>query len=170
MVRLGAPDDAPALAVLLRDVFAQTYGAAIPAELLVAYTARTFAPARLAAELADPAQPMVLAWEGDTLVGASCMALAAPPVEMTLAAPLEIRRFYVARERHGRGIATALLAASLAVARQQQRDTVWLCVWETNGRALGFYRRHGFQPVGTTIISVDHILFHDIVLARGAAG
>lgn len=169
MIKPGAPADAPALAVLLSTVFVQTYGSAIPADLVAEYTARTFAPTRLAAELADPALPTMLAWEGDALVGASCMALAAPPVEMPLAAPLEIRRFYVAPEWHGNGIAMALLTASLAVARQQQRDIVWLCVWEANGRALGFYRRHGFQPVGTTIIAVDHILFHDIVLARRVA-
>jgi molybdopterin-guanine dinucleotide biosynthesis protein A len=26
---------------------------------------------------------------------------------------------------------------------------VWLAVWERNGRALGFYRKHGFRRVGT---------------------
>lgn len=163
-IRPGGPADATELAAFARTVFAQTYGAAIPPGTLARFLARELAAERAAAELADPAQPHLLAWQGAALAGLSRMRLADPPGELGLAAPIEISRFYVGRAWHGAGVAASLLERSLALARQLGRRSAWLCVWQQNGRALAFYRKHGFVARGRAIVRVDEIAFDDLVL------
>lgn len=169
VVRPAAPAHAELLAPFTSAVFAHTYGAAIPPAALAAYTAREFTAERMAADLADPALHHMLAWQGAALAGV-CRMLVAPPPVGQLAAPLEISRFYVAPAWHGTGVAAQLLDAALGLAQRLDRQSLWLCVWEHNRRALAFYQRHGFRPIGTVAVHVDATAFDDLVLARGVAG
>jgi ribosomal protein S18 acetylase RimI-like enzyme len=61
---------------------------------------------------------------------------------------VEIRRFYVDRPFHGRGIAQALMRAVEETARTLGGRTLWLGVWERNPRAIAFYSKCGFVDVG----------------------
>src|SRR5688572_22425650 len=64
-------------------------------------------------------------------------------------APVEIARFYVAREFHGQGIAQTLMDAAKSAAVSLGGVTLWLGVWERNPRALAFYEKSGFRDVGS---------------------
>lgn len=64
---------------------------------------------------------------------------------------VELWRFYVDREWHGRGIAQALMTRVKAVARERGAKTLWLGVWERNDRARAFYVKCGFADVGEHI-------------------
>ena len=50
------------------------------------------------------------------------------------------------------------MTACIAEARRRQNSGIWLGVWDLNEAALRFYRRWGFQPVGTQpfILGSDH--------------
>jgi ribosomal protein S18 acetylase RimI-like enzyme len=71
---------------------------------------------------------------------------------------LELKRIYVVREFHGKGIAQELMEFILAHARQQQYEVIWLGVWAHNIRAQKFYEKYGFVnsdhthdfPIGNT--------------------
>ncbi len=165
-IRPGGPADAARLAAFTRAVFAQTYGAAIPPATLARFLAREVGAARVAADLADPEQPHLLAWQAGALAGLSRLRQAEPPGELGLAAPIEISRFYVGLAWHGAGVAASLLDHSLALARREGRRSAWLCVWERNGRALAFYRKHGFVARSHATVRVDEIAFDDLVLVR----
>ncbi|MET0320433.1 MAG: GNAT family N-acetyltransferase, partial [Duganella sp.] len=78
----------------------------------------------------------------------------------------EILRFYVARGWHGQGIAQALMAACLEAVAQRGSDVVWLGVWERNARALAFYRKFGFEPVGEHTFMVGSDPQRDVIMAR----
>ena len=164
-IRTGSPADAAQLAAFARAVFEQTYGEAIPPGTLAHFLAHEIGDQRVAAELADPTQPHLLAWHGGALAGFSRMRQAEPPGELGLAAPIEISRFYVGRAWQGIGLAASLLGESLTYARRLGQRSAWLCVWQQNARALAFYRKHGFATRGHAIVRVDEIAFDDLVLA-----
>ena len=65
--------------------------------------------------------------------------------------PIELWRFYVDREWHGRGIARPLMDRVKAAARERGAKTLWLGVWERNDRARAFYAKCGFADVGEHI-------------------
>ena len=50
---------------------------------------------------------------------------------------------------HGRGLATVLMDEVVSEALARGHRTLWLGVWEHNGRAVAFYRKRGFEDVGS---------------------
>ncbi len=63
---------------------------------------------------------------------------------------LQLKRLYVLKEYHGKGIAQKLMGFFLAYAEQHQYQLVWLGVWEYNCRAQKFYTKYGFVNSGYT--------------------
>ena len=63
--------------------------------------------------------------------------------------PAELNRLYVAAAWHGKGVAQALLKDAMKSAKDAGADCLWLGVWEHNPRAIAFYRKCGFEDVGS---------------------
>lgn len=63
---------------------------------------------------------------------------------------LELKRIYVRKEFHGKGIAQQLMQYYLDYACEQGYEVAWLGVWEHNMRAQKFYEKYGFVNSGQT--------------------
>ena len=63
---------------------------------------------------------------------------------------LELKRIYVVKELHGKGIAQKLMNFILSFANNEKYEVVWLGVWEHNKRAQNFYEKYGFVNSGYT--------------------
>jgi len=78
--------------------------------------------------------------------------------------PLEVRRIYAAREFIGKGVGKELMSASIEEAKHRGCDCVWLGVWEKNPRAIAFYKKWGFQEVGTHVFTVGNDPQTDLIM------
>ena len=136
---------------------------------LAGYVAEHFGRARPAAELRDGRMVTRIAEADGGPAGYAQLGRGKAPPSVTGPAPMEIVRFYVDRPWHGRGLAHELMAAAAETARAAGARTLWLGVWERNPRAIAFYRKCGFEDVGTQIfvLGADHQ--QDLVLARALA-
>lgn len=152
-VRSAVPGDASALsrfgAMTFRDAFADNNAP----EDMALYIAEAFTPERQAAEIADPDCTVLVAERQGTsgeygLVGYVHLVSGPAPEAVADPASLELKRLYVAREWHGRGVAQALMDAALDSARARGARAMWLGVWERNDRAVAFYRKYGFTKAG----------------------
>jgi ribosomal protein S18 acetylase RimI-like enzyme len=151
----------------------QAYGATHPEPALTPYLARTFDPEALRASLADPAQAvLVAAAPGRQPIGYAYVRPTAgePPPGVPGARPFELLRFYVDGAWLGRGVAAALLAAAEAAAAAQGADALWLDVWQEAARPISFYRRAGFEVVGTAAFEWGERRDADFVMARVLPG
>ncbi|UXY32336.1 GNAT family N-acetyltransferase [Streptomyces sp. HUAS TT20] len=127
------------------------------AGLLAAYHLRTQAekgetvadadglPDRYRAEVLDPLAAFVdgvvlVALSGDTAVG--CLVVTAP-----VGRRCEVKRLWTDPAFRGRGIASALVSAGLAHARESGVRTVQLSVWKWRTGAIALYERLGFTVV-----------------------
>lgn len=63
---------------------------------------------------------------------------------------LELKRLYVVKEYHGKGIAQKLMDFFIDFAEQNKYQLVWLGVWENNLKAQKFYAKYGFVNSGHT--------------------
>ena len=71
---------------------------------------------------------------------------------------LELKRFYVSKEYHGKGAAQKMISFFIERAVKEDYDAVFLGVWEFNYRAQKFYSKHEFVltdhkhdfPIGNT--------------------
>ena len=63
---------------------------------------------------------------------------------------LELKRIYVHKNFHGKGIAQQLINFVESFAKENKYEVVWLGVWEHNLRAKRFYEKSGFTDSGYT--------------------
>ena len=152
-IRPAAVLDAAALSRLGAATFRETFEADNSPEDLARYLADAFSPDQQAAEIADQHGAMLVAEHraesGQAeLVGYAHVVMGPPPAAIRGPHPLELKRLYVARAWHGRGVAQALMNAAIDAARARGARTLWLGVWERNPRAVRFYEKYGFTRVG----------------------
>lgn len=149
-IRYASAVDAEALAELAARTFRDAFAAENTPANMASYVERAFSPAQLRSELEDPASRFVLACAGEKggPVGYAKLRSGEPDPSVVGSRPIELERLYVDRAVIGEGVGSELMELCLAEARRGGYETVWLGVWERNGRALAFYRRWGFEEVG----------------------
>jgi ribosomal protein S18 acetylase RimI-like enzyme len=173
-VRPAVISDALALSRIGAATFRDTFENENTPEDMARYLAESFSPEHQAAEIAEPAGTVLLAEHHDAsdepeLVGYAHLVSGPVPEAVRGAEPLELKRLYVARAWHGRGVAQALMDAAIHAARARGAQTLWLGVWERNARAAAFYAKYGFARVGEHSFLLGSDLQTDWLLARSIA-
>jgi len=77
---------------------------------------------------------------------------------------LEIERFYVPKEFHGKSVGQILYDKAIQVAKQKNAECVWLGVWEENSRAISFYKKNGFVAFDKHIFKLGNDEQTDIMM------
>jgi GNAT superfamily N-acetyltransferase len=165
-IRRASPGDAGLLTELGARTFSETFAADSTPEDMAAYLASSFNLARQTAELADPASTFFIAEIGGVAAGYAQLHAGMPAEGIEGAKPVELVRLYVSREWLGRGVGEALMRACVDEARQAGHETIWLGVWERNGRALAFYRKWDFRAVGEHVFQLGSDPQTDILMER----
>ena len=166
-LRLALPGDAPSLAVLAERTFRDTFGARNSPENMDLHCERNFGPEIQLREIGERGIVTTLADEAGRLVGFSQLRLPRPSPAVAAAVPVELNRIYVVAEWQGRGVARALMERALADARRAGCDRLWLGVWEHNPKAMAFYRKLGFEVVGTQAFMLGGERQRDLVMSVG---
>jgi diamine N-acetyltransferase len=158
--------DAPLLSSLGAQTFSDAFAAENTPENLAAYLAASFTPVQLSAELSDPSILLLLAEIAGDAVGYAKLFSGQMPPEISAPHPIELVRIYSTRAYFGRGVGPALIQACLDLAIQRGFQTIWLGVWERNLRAQSFYRKWGFQIVGSHPFLLGADLQTDYIMQR----
>jgi GNAT superfamily N-acetyltransferase len=150
-IRNAVPDDAAMLADLARTTFYDAFAAANDAADMALHLDRAYGVPQQAAEIRDPRMTTLLVEQGGSAIAYAQVRDHHVPECVSGPAPIELWRFYVDRQWHGRGIATPLMERVKVEARARGAKTLWLGVWEHNGRARAFYAKCGFVDAGEHI-------------------
>lgn len=165
-IRRANLEDAGLLAELGARTFSETFAADNSPEDLAAYLAASFNPARQTAELNDSASTFFIAEVGGLAAGYAQLHAGEPAEGVEGPQPVELVRLYVSREWLGRGVGEALMRACVDGARRAGHGTMWLGVWERNGRAQAFYRKWNFRAVGEHVFQLGSDPQRDILMER----
>ena len=165
-IRRANSEDASLLAELGARTFAETFATDNTPEDIVAYIGASFNLAQQMAELADPASAFLIAEVAGVAAGYAKLHAGEPAAGVDSVKPVELVRLYVSREWLGRGVGEALMRACIDEARQAGHRTIWLGVWERNGRAQAFYRKWNFRAVGQHVFQLGSDPQRDIVMQR----
>lgn len=154
-LRAAGVADADTLANIGARSFTETFGHLYSAENLAAFLAN-HRPDRWAAELADPAFAITLAYVGGQLAGYAKLGPPSLPFDPQ-GVPAELRQLYILSPWQGAGVAARLMEHVIAQARARDADELFLSVFVDNHRAQRFYARYGFERVGSYAFMVgDH--------------
>ncbi len=155
------------LALVGSATFLDGFADLLPGDAMVAHTARHHTTEVYAHYLTSPG---VFAWLATAAHGAAIgYSMLTPPelpAETVQPGDVELKRIYTLSRFHGSGIAQRLLDPAVAQARTLGAPRLLLGVHAQNYRALRFYHRTGFRPVGTRRFQVGSMLCDDLVLAR----
>ena len=167
-IRACSPADADQLAALGARLFVEAYGPTHPEPELSAYLARSFDAEKIGRDLGSgDLWAHVVEDASPAMIGYATLR-ASPNVPSTVHAirPLEIQRFYVDPSWHGLGVAQALMGECVAEAVRRRSDALWLSVWQKAPRPQAFYKRMGFQVVGTAEFYFGESIEDDFVVVR----
>jgi ribosomal protein S18 acetylase RimI-like enzyme len=172
-IRFAAPDDAPALAALAEATFIETFGPdgfaiPYPADDLADFLRASYAPERVAAWIADPAETVWVAEDaGGVLVAYAEVGPNTLPHPEAKPGEGELKRIYVRRSAQGTGLGRALLELSLQRLDPRGEARIWLGVWSGNLKAQRLYARYGFAKAGEYEFRVGRTRDREFILRRG---
>ena len=161
--RTATAADAPALAAMGRRCFTETFGPAFPPGDMALHLERKFGEAALPAEFLDPALSIRIAEEDGAIAAYVKLAPMDLPVPHEPGA-LEVKQLYVLTPWQGAGVAAALMGWVADTARARGAPALYLSVWELGARAIAFYRRQGFETMGTAPFQLGSRAYQDPVM------
>lgn len=152
-IRRAGLDDADALSAIklltFREAFLEDFAIPYPPADLARFEEDSYGPARVSAELADPAHAT---WIGVAADGALMGYAHAGPCKLPHrdATPNhgELYQLYLRRDAQGIGLGRALLDTALVWLSQAFPGPLWIGVWSGNERAQAVYAARGFRKVG----------------------
>jgi diamine N-acetyltransferase len=165
-IRTGVPTDARDLAEIASRTFRETFAEDNRPEDLEHHLATAYGPEQQLGELTRPDIVTLLGEVDGRLVAYAQLRMEAAPDCVPDESPVELWRFYVTRDWHGRGVAQQLMKSVEAEAHARGGRTLWLGVWERNQRALAYYRKAGFADVGSHVFMLGTDPQTDRIMVR----
>lgn len=170
-ISVASQDDAGELA----DVAAATFPLACPPtsapEDVAAFITTRLSQQRFGEYLDDPNRTVFIARDEARILGYAIViqGVSVDPdvlASVTTRPASELSKLYVLPDRHGAGIAQALMDASIKAAGDSGARCLWLGVNQKNLRAQRFYSKNGFTVAGTRTFTVGAHIESDFVMVR----
>lgn len=162
-IRPATADDAAALALVAQTTFLEAYAALVQVADMIAHCETQNSAAAFRTSLAEGSRAWLV--EAETTgapLGFALLTKSALPDPQP--GDIELKRIYLLDRCQGQGLAGELLDVVIAGAAGHRR--LVLGTNRDNERALGFYRKTGFEIIGTRQFTVGHQQFDDYILAK----
>lgn len=157
-LRYATVDDAELIADISRQTFYDTFAAHNTKEDMDLFLGQQFTKGKLMLEVGRRENVFLLAFQQHDVAGYVKLREHIHPSSLPFVPTLEIARLYATEKFIGKGVGNMLMQTSLDIARQKNKQVVWLGVWEKNDRAIAFYKKWGFQKFDET----DFLLGNDV--------
>jgi ribosomal protein S18 acetylase RimI-like enzyme len=163
--------DAEELAALAASTFPLACPASVTAENIASFIDANLSVVSFTQYLADPERVILTAHQDGRIVGYAMLVRgiaddADVQQAVSVRPAVELSKMYVLPDRHGAGVATALMESALVAGAELGARCVWLGVNQQNERAQRFYSKHGFTVNGTRSFQVGTRAEHDYVMVR----
>ncbi|PCE66518.1 GNAT family N-acetyltransferase [Sediminicola luteus] len=166
-IKPATENEAPLIALLGRVTFDDTFGHLFSApEDVLEYLERTFSVTKITNSIKKSNNRFWLAWGGGLPVGYAKLKLHSDSGFGSSGTEAQLQKIYVLQDFLGQGIGEALQQAVFDRATAEQRPQLWLSVLESNQRAIGFYKKHGFEKIGSHTFSIGREDFKFIAMSK----
>lgn len=146
--RLAEKNDAELIADMSRISFYETFAKDNSKEDMDLFMNEQFTKAALMKEVEEGDGIFIIAFIADEACGYARMGLTNQEGILAAENAIEIARIYAMPSAIGKGVGAALMKKCISIAEEQNKNILWLGVWEKNTRAIEFYKRWGFEKFG----------------------
>jgi ribosomal protein S18 acetylase RimI-like enzyme len=130
------------------------------------YMRQAFNQEQITSELADAKNIFLIAEIDGEAAGYSKIIIDNIEPGITATRPVELSRLYAHQKHLGQGVGQSLMDACFERARAEDRDVMWLGVWEYNPRAQRFYEKNGFRVVGSHVFRLGEDPQTDLLMQK----
>jgi GNAT superfamily N-acetyltransferase len=169
-IRFAEINEASLIAGISQLTFYETFAAQNSKENMDLHMGQYYSPGKIQEELDDPLHIFLLAYDGERLAGYAKLNEHVKEESIALEDPIEIERIYSIKEMIGKGVGKKLMEKCLGIAKEKNKKTIWLGVWEYNYRAIEFYGHWGFEKFGEHNFPVGNDPQTDWLMKRSLAG
>lgn len=163
-IKTVSETELPLLRNLAEETFVEAFGPVNTPENMSQYVSKTFALEQVQVNFLQEGVSFFMAWKDGEAIAYLKLNEGAAQTEQSLENTLEIERIYVKATHQGQNIGQQLLAFVMEKARQENKLSVWLGVWDQNEAAIRFYKRHGFSTFNQHEFYLGSDLQNDLLM------
>jgi len=165
-IRYATKDDAELIADISQQTFYDSFIADNSEEDMQKFLTEQFTKGRLMLEVGSPENIFLLAFIDGEIAGYVKLREGKQPKELQGIQGIEIARIYCATSCIGKGIGKALMQKCIDIAKERNKEVVWLGVWEKNSRAIDFYTKWGFEKFSEQDFLLGNDLQNDWLMKK----
>ncbi len=165
-IRAATKEDAVLIADISRQTFYETFAADNTKADMDKFLNEQFTSTRLISEVSLQENYFFLAYDNNEVAGYLKLRENKQSKLLTEKPSIEIARIYSIKKMIGKGIGKLLMQKSIDIAKQKQKQIIWLGVWEKNQRAIDFYHKWGFEKFGEQIFLLGTDLQTDLLMKK----
>ncbi len=159
-------EDAAALAQIGAATFLETYAGWLPGRDILAHCGKHHTAAAYAELLSQSGSAAWLAEVNGAPVGYLVLSRPEFPAELVREGDIELMRIYLFSRFHASGVAALLLREAETHAAGGGSVRMLVGLHRQNERAFRFYRRQGFEEIGSRMFQMGSMMYDDPVLAK----
>ncbi|CAM3417558.1 GNAT family N-acetyltransferase [Marinicrinis lubricantis] len=148
-IKKCTPEDSRKLQQMSIETFYETFKDQNSPEHMRAYLERAFHLQQLEKELSNKSSEFYFIYSNEEMAGYLKINTHDAQSEKMGDESLEIERIYIKSTFQKQGLGQCLLEKAMEIAIEQNKEKVWLGVWENNEAAIAFYKKMGFVQTGT---------------------
>jgi ribosomal protein S18 acetylase RimI-like enzyme len=141
--------DAALLAELAKITFLQSHGHSAEKEDLDSYMTEKYSEDIFKQELNDPLNIYHLLYYKEQAAGFSKIIFDEPYAGSIVKNITKLERIYLLKEFYDLKLGKELFDFNAALAKANHQAGIWLFVWKENERAVKFYKKNGFEIIGS---------------------
>lgn len=130
------------------ETFNDTFSNQNSADNMKAYIDRAFTMKQLESELANRSSQFYFISIDNEVAGYLKVNIDDAQSETMGDDFLEIERIYIRNKFQRKGLGKYLIDQAIEIAEEQNKNNIWLGVWENNDNAIRFYEKLGFVQTG----------------------
>jgi diamine N-acetyltransferase len=150
VIREATVEDARLIADISHQTFYETFAPYNSTENMDKFLNQQFTRGKLMLEVGAKENTFLLAYNGNDIAGYVKIRDERIPSGLGNVNALEIARIYAMTNQIGKGVGAVLMQFCIDIARQRNKEWLWLGVWEKNERAIEFYKKWGFEKFDET--------------------
>ncbi|MEO6167744.1 MAG: N-acetyltransferase [Chitinophagales bacterium] len=165
-IRIATSEDASALAEIGNITFTETWVNNYDAETLKNYLDTTYSREIIKEELQRNHIIYLMAVDGAIVTGFAKLNRKQGLGDWITDRCLEVCRIYVLKAYHDQKVGKLLMEKIIELAKEEKMESIVLGVWENNHRAVAFYKKWGFEMIGTHPFEIGDLVETDWVMRK----
>lgn len=166
-IQKATPAEAKLIADIAAKSYIQSHGTGAPAADIALYVSKNFALYVVEEELNNHENIFHIIYYKGHPVGYSKIVFNKSHPLIECATVTKLERLYLLQEFYGLKLGLTLFEFIIDLSKKSNQDGIWLCVWTKNQRALTFYKRSGFEIIGSINFKIsethsnpNYIMYH----------